>query len=71
MKSKIFSTIFFMMQLFGIIALILDAFNIFKEPIQVNIYIISTFLGIGLIGSFVSKKYEVKKTEQEMKNFHK
>ena len=69
MNTKILSILFFLMSLFGVIGVCMDAFNIYEELIPNNKYVFIIPLWIGLIGSFVLKKYETKVTEREMKNF--
>ena len=69
MNTKILSILFFLMILFGVIGMCMDAFNIYEELIPNNKYVYLIPLWVGLIGFFVSKKYETKVTEREMKNF--
>lgn len=54
--------------LIGSVAVLLSAFNIQRDFIQEQIYYFIVPLWISIIGLFVIKKYELYKTEKEMKN---
>ena len=69
MSLKTWETIFFLFNLFGMIPLLLSALNIFREPIQANIFVFIIPLWIGVSGGLVVKKLTAKKTEQEMRKF--
>ena len=56
------------MNLFGVIGMFMDAFNMYEELMPNNKYVYLIPLWVGLIGSFVLKKYETKVTEREMKS---
>ena len=57
------------MSLFGVIGICMKAFNIYEELLPNNKYVVLIPLWVGIIGTFVLKKYETKVTEREMKNF--
>ena len=69
MNTKILSILFFLMSLFGVIGICMKAFNIYEELLPNNKYVVLIPLWVGIIGTFVLKKYETKVTEREMKNF--
>ncbi len=69
MTLKTWENIFFLFNLIGIIPILMSAFNIYREPIQANIFVFLIPLWIGIIGGFVVKKLTAKKNEQEMREF--
>lgn len=71
MNVKALTMLFFLLNLFGLIPIILAACNIYKEPIQENMLLFTIPLAIGVVGTFVMRKVETKITESEMKNSHK
>lgn len=67
MMTKWLSTIFFLCNLFGIVAILMAALNIYSDFIQAHIYFFLVPLWIGVIGSFLLPKYESWKNEREMR----
>ena len=67
MMTKTLRVIFFLCNLFGMLPIVLAAFNINKAFVQAHIYFFIIPLGIGVIGSFLLPKYESWKNEREMR----
>lgn len=53
--------------LIGSTAVLLSAFNIQRDFIQAHVYYFMVPLWLSIIGLFIIKKYETRKTEKEMK----
>lgn len=64
---KTLDNIFFVMSLFGIIPLVLAAFDVYRQQVQDYKIVFLFSLYIGVIGSFILKKYKTKKYEQLMR----
>lgn len=66
-RLKKLDNILFLMLLFGIIPIILAAFDIYRQQYQEYKFVFLFSLWIGVIGTTVLKRYKMKKLEQQMK----